>query len=74
MNELLNNNYKANFLDTFIIGDKTVSNEQDLVKSFNGYFVNLRHSLAAKIHSATLPNNYLGDPNPSSLFFSNNRG
>lgn len=65
VNEVLNSyNKKAHLPDTFIIGDNTVSNKQDIANSFN----NWAPSLAAKLYSATLSSNYLGDSNPSSLF------
>lgn len=74
VNELLNNNNNVNLPDTFKIGDNTVSDKQEIANSVNDYFVNLGPSLAAKIHSATLPSGYLSDPNPSSFSFSSNSG
>lgn len=47
VNELLNNNNKANLPDSFRMGDKTISDKQDITNSFNDCFVNLGLSLAA---------------------------
>lgn len=71
VNHLLNynNNYnKANLPDSFEIGDNTVSNKREIANSFNDHFLNLSPSLAVKILPVKIPDDYLGDPNPSSLF------